>query len=208
MRIHHLNCATMCPPSERLINGTGGWFAPAKMVCHCLLIETNDGLVLVDTGIGLDDIREPNRRLGTGFVKIVRPALDEGESALRQVERLGFRREDVRHIVLTHLDLDHAGGLPDFPAASVHVFGREHDAAMKRRTLPERERYRPTQWAHDPKWVVHENAGESWFGFESVRAIANVPPEVLLVPLHGHTRGHCAVAVDAGGRWLLVCCDA
>jgi glyoxylase-like metal-dependent hydrolase (beta-lactamase superfamily II) len=32
----------------------------------------------------------------------------------RQVERLGYRREDVRHIVLTHLDMDHAGGLRVF----------------------------------------------------------------------------------------------
>ena len=33
----------------------------------------------------------------------------------------GFRREDVRHILVTHLDFDHAGGLPDFPDAVVHV---------------------------------------------------------------------------------------
>ncbi|MFD0510570.1 MBL fold metallo-hydrolase [Streptomyces aureus] len=30
---------------------------------------------------------------------------------------LGYAVDDVRHIVLTHLDLDHAGGLPDFPRA-------------------------------------------------------------------------------------------
>jgi glyoxylase-like metal-dependent hydrolase (beta-lactamase superfamily II) len=33
----------------------------------------------------------------------------------RQIERLGFRREDVRHIVITHFDFDHIGGLVDFP---------------------------------------------------------------------------------------------
>jgi glyoxylase-like metal-dependent hydrolase (beta-lactamase superfamily II) len=208
MRIHHLNCATMCPLSSRLINGTGGWFARAKMVCHCLLIETDDGLVVVDTGIGLDDIRDPKRRLGGGFVNAVSPALDESETALRQVERLGFGRGDVRHIVLTHLDVDHAGGLPDFPDAKVHVFGREHDAGMKRPSFRERERYRPTQWAHGPNWVVHPNAGEAWFGFETVRAIENVGTDVLLVPLHGHTRGHCGVAVKTGGSWLLHCGDA
>jgi glyoxylase-like metal-dependent hydrolase (beta-lactamase superfamily II) len=36
-----------------------------------------------------------------------------------QVQRLGFDPRDVRHIVLTHLDFDHAGGLDDFPHATV-----------------------------------------------------------------------------------------
>ena len=48
MRVHHLNCGTMCPMSARLINGTGSYFERGRLVCHCLLIETNDGLVLVD----------------------------------------------------------------------------------------------------------------------------------------------------------------
>ena len=59
MRVHHLNTGTMCPIGRRLVNGTGSIFQRARMVCHCLLVETNDGLALVDTGIGLDDIANP-----------------------------------------------------------------------------------------------------------------------------------------------------
>jgi hypothetical protein len=44
MRIHHLNTGTMCPIGRRFVNGTGGIFQRARMVCHCLLVETNDGL--------------------------------------------------------------------------------------------------------------------------------------------------------------------
>ena len=61
MRIHHLNTGTMCPIGRRLVNGTGSIFQRARMVCHCLLVETDDGLALVDTGIGLDDIADPPR---------------------------------------------------------------------------------------------------------------------------------------------------
>jgi len=39
MRIHQLNCGSLCPHGALLINGEGGLLAPAKVVCHCLLIE-------------------------------------------------------------------------------------------------------------------------------------------------------------------------
>ncbi len=173
------------------------------MVCHCLIVETNDGLVLVDTGLGLDDITARGARLGSGFMAFARPVCQPEETALRQVERLGFRRGDVRHVVPTHLDLDHAGGLPDFPDATVHIFHLEHDAAMRRRTAPERWRYIPAHWEHGPKWDILSPGGDKWHGFESVRAVAGVGVDVLLIPLHGHTRGHCAVAVQTDDGWLL-----
>ena len=57
--MHHLNCGTMCPWGRRLLNGDGGWLEPGRLVCHVLLIESSDGLVLVDTGFGTEDVRNP-----------------------------------------------------------------------------------------------------------------------------------------------------
>ena len=180
----------------------------ARLVCHSLVVETEDGLVVVDTGLGLDDIADPVRRLGRGFVTLAGPRLDPAETAVRQIERLGFRAGDVRHLVPTHLDVDHAGGLSDFPRARVHVHRAEHAAAMKRATLFERERYRPRHWAHGPAWVLYEETGERWFDLPCVRPLEGLPPEILLVPLAGHTRGHCAVAVRGDRGWLLHAGDA
>ncbi len=116
MRVHHLDCCTMSPRGQSAVNGEGSFFGRARLVSHCLLLETDaHGLVLVDTGIGIDDIRDP-RRLGPLFGRTM--AIDATGThmpALPQIEALGFRRSDVRHLVLTHLDFDHAGGLPDFP---------------------------------------------------------------------------------------------
>jgi glyoxylase-like metal-dependent hydrolase (beta-lactamase superfamily II) len=205
MHVHHLDCGTMCPVSARLVNGRGGWFEPARMVCHCLLIEGRDGLVLVDTGLGTGDIDDPQRRLSGMFMRVARPKLDRDQTALARVERLGFRRGDVRHIVPTHLDLDHVGGLSDFPAASVHVFEPELRAATERATPRERNRYRPAQFAHGPRWVPHAVAGDTWLGFERVCVVGD---DIALVPLIGHTRGHCAVAVKDERGWLLHAGDA
>jgi glyoxylase-like metal-dependent hydrolase (beta-lactamase superfamily II) len=208
MHVHHLNCGTMCPLSARLVNGRGGLLEPARMVCHCLLVEGNDGLVLVDTGLGTQDVRDPRSRLGGVFVRVTRPRLSVEETALAQVQRLGFSPTDVRHIVPTHLDLDHVGGLSDFPEAAVHVFEKEHAAAMARRTAKEKNRYRPVQIAHGPRWRIHGVGGDRWFGFESVRVLGDGDDAILLVPLVGHTRGHCGVAVRSGGRWILHAGDA
>lgn len=177
-------------------------------VAHCLLIETGTELVLVDTGFGLGCVRDPRRLVGPGRF-LLGAELAEHETALRQIQGLGYDPADVRHIVLTHLDLDHAGGLSDFPEATVHVHGPEFRAATAGRTMSERARYRAQQWAHGPRWMVNEiDGGEDWFGFRAVRDLPGLPPEILVVPLHGHTRGHAGVAVDTGKGWLLHAGDA
>ena len=208
MRIHHLNCGSLCPPGGRLFSGAGGLLSPAPLCCHCLLIEGDDRLILVDTGLGVEDVNEP-RRLGHLFNVIMRPRLEVAETALRQVADLGYRPSDVRHIVPTHLGLDHAGGISDFPGAAVHIYADELRAASSRSSLIERSRYRAVQISAVKKWaVVEEEEGESWFGFSAVRAIPATNDEVLLVPLPGHTRGHCGVAVRRSEDWLLHCGDA
>jgi glyoxylase-like metal-dependent hydrolase (beta-lactamase superfamily II) len=201
MRIHHLNCATMCPVAFGLLG-------LREMVCHCLLVETpSSGLVLVDTGFGTGDVTDPSH-LGRAFGGLVRPKLDITETAIRQVEALGYAASDVRHILPTHLDLDHAGGLPDFPKAKVHIYRPELDAATARATWKEKERYKARHVAHGPDWQPYELAGETWNGFECVRDLVGLPPEVLLVPTVGHTRGHVAVAVQSSTGWLLHAGDA
>ena len=147
MRIHHLNTGTMCPIGKRLVNGSGSIFQRGRMVCHCLLVESDDGLVLVDTGIGLGDIADPPR-LGRKWVRRTTPRLDPAETASQQVKALGFAPDDVRHLLLTHLDRDHAGGVPaDFPN-QVHV--RKGTMAVTRQVPPGRV---TAQWQHGPDWA-------------------------------------------------------
>ncbi|PTL76696.1 MBL fold metallo-hydrolase [Vitiosangium sp. GDMCC 1.1324] len=207
MRVHHINCGTLCPASSRFVLGEGGLFSRARMVCHCLVLETHAGLVLVDTGLGLRDIEDPSR-LGRRFISRNAPRLEPHETAAVQVERLGFKREDVRHIIPTHLDLDHAGGLADFPDAEVHIFRDEHEAAFAPAGRSKKYGYRPVQWAHGPRWNRHAVEGERWFGFEAVRVIPGLSEQVLLVPLVGHSEGHCGVAVKTDSGWLLHAGDA
>lgn len=150
MKVHHLNCGCMCPPGGALYDGFSKGLH-AHLVCHCLLIETDrDGLVLVDTGFGRDDIRQPEQRL-SGFFRLINNIQRREELTARsRIEALGFSAADVRHIILTHLDFDHAGGLTDFPDARIHLLQREIDTAQQRHS-----------------WLLH--GGDAWFYRDEMR---------------------------------------
>ncbi len=188
MRVHHLSCGTFSPP----LTGT--------IVCHILLCESDDGLVLVDTGLGLADYADPKERMGPAR-HLLNLVSTPAASAVLQLQALGFDAADVGHIVVTHLDFDHIGGLSDFPAATVHTTADEHAAAITSPDVLDRRRYRPAQWAHGPSWQLHGGRGDDW---KAGLTGHEVLPGITLVPMPGHSRGHAAVAVDAGERGLIV----
>ncbi|MFF5207516.1 MBL fold metallo-hydrolase [Streptosporangium sp. NPDC000396] len=169
-----------------------------EMVCHCLIVQTGSGLTLVDTGIGVGAF--------LGFTMMTGAALDVSETMPARLRVLGYDLDDVRDIVLTHLDVDHAGALRYFPRARVHLHAAELEVALRPQTAGERRRYRTVQWEHGPSWVTYGEAGEPWLGLEA-RPLDGVDG-VALVPLAGHSRGHSGVAVRDGDGWLLHAGDA
>jgi glyoxylase-like metal-dependent hydrolase (beta-lactamase superfamily II) len=195
----------MCPVAGFLLGGKA-W--RGRMVAHVLLIETaRDGLVLVDTGFGTRDI-DGKTGISRAFRTMVGPTLDHAETAIEQIRARGLDPRDVRHIVVTHLDLDHAGGLGDFPEAKVHLHAREHAAAMTRSHRKERERYLTAHWSHGPVWEVYTEDGDTWRGLPAVAKLRGIAADIGLLPMHGHTRGHSAVIVKNNDRWLVHAGDA
>lgn len=202
----------MCPIGGALFDGFSRGLT-AHLVCHCLLIETDaNGLVLVDTGFGQRDVDHPEKRLSRFFRYFNNIKLEHRYTALQQVRALGFDPRDVRHIVLTHLDFDHAGGLEDFPQAKVHVMQTEMDAASTAAGWRDTRRFRAQQWNGVTDWAFYEPAGERWQGFEAVRTLIGTGgtegDDILLVPLQGHTAGHAGIAVQTPEGWLLHAGDA
>ncbi len=191
MKIHHLNAGILQAPA-----------GPAAS-CHCVLLVLRQRLVLIDAGIGLHDVARPLDRIGGEAIEAAGFQFHEHLTLARQIGRLGFQTTEVSDIVLTHGDPDHSGGLADFPAATVHLSVEEQSAIEQRGA-----RYSQAQFSHGPRWCTYAASPERWFGVESRRI--HLPDEAALhlVPLFGHTLGHCGVAVRNGRRWLLHAGDA
>lgn len=204
LTVHHFTCGSGCPFVAKF---APNW--PSRTIAHVLAVEKRDGrIVLIDTGIGREDALDPRRRLGAFVTTMVGLTPERGSTALDALQRIGWSADDVSDVIPTHLDFDHAGGLGDFPDARVHVFEAELHGARSGRTRQDGYRYFAHCWEHDPKWSVVAGGGESWFGFEAVRAVAGAEDDVLLIPLPGHSRGHTGVAVRRGDGWLLHAGDA
>jgi glyoxylase-like metal-dependent hydrolase (beta-lactamase superfamily II) len=126
------------------------------------------------------------------------------------VQRLGLDPHNVQDLLVTHLDKDHTGGLRDFPWARVHVHPKELAAALSPGSYIARQRFSAEHFAHKPHWVPLDVAkGHDWRGFAGAVTPAGLPETILMVPLPGHSPGHCGVAVQLDdGKWLFHCGDA
>lgn len=187
MRVSHLNCGTMNPPTM------------SPIVCHVLLCETDEGLVLVDSGLGRADFADP-KRMGPGRF-LTRPAREDSGTAAAQVEARSHALSDVTHIVLTHMDFDHIGGAADFPDAIVHTTADEYDWAVANPDFMSKQRYSQKQWAYAPRFETHAGPGDVWkFGLTGIEVL----PGITYIPMPGHTKGHAAVAVEPEGGGVLL----
>jgi len=195
MQVHFLNCFT----------------CNARIPAHwqsgtlCLLVEGEDGLILVDTGPGLDDYaRKP--WIIRSFQVATRVPLDPNEAAVRQVVRLGYEPANVKDIVLTHMHFDHCGGLPDFPHATVHVHETEFHSFN---SFPRRWTdlaYVKRHISHQPRIRLYREEGAEWYGFPAIRLPFST--EMWLIPLPGHSRGHCGLVLKLPDRWHFHMADA
>lgn len=160
---------------------------------HCLLLDTGAGLVLVDSGYGIRDYTQPTRIVKI-FNRIIGSVEDMEETALHQVRALGYEPEDVKHIFLTHMHLDHTGGLPDFPLAKVHAYEAELDTALHSTGFISNF-YIDQHLAHDPDWEVHSKQGGKWHDLDFTPEFEFNNIRLFFVPLPGHSPGNCMVVL-------------
>jgi glyoxylase-like metal-dependent hydrolase (beta-lactamase superfamily II) len=97
------------------------------------LIRHPEGDVVIDGGNPLPVARDAQAYWGPLAAEFD-AHMTEQDHCAAQLARVGGSPDSVRHVVQTHLHMDHTGALGHFPAATVVVHGRELEAA---RSVPE-----------------------------------------------------------------------
>ncbi len=193
---------TMQAPAFVLRRGGGGLGA-VRMPATIAVVERPDGLVLVDAGWSRSQCAWPERDPGRAKTLFLGLDVKPEDAIASQLLSLGYSPGDVKHIVATHLHIDHIGGAADFPKATVHCAETEWAAAWRRGrpSYDPRALDLPTvqRWSFTGPAALGFGASHDLFGDGTV----------LLLDARGHTEGSTAVAVKlAGEGWMVHAGDA
>ncbi len=213
MRIHAIQTGRVRIKSSQLVGRGHGWprrLAPMFdaewadwLPTYAFAIEHRDGVILVDSGANAGLKRLP--RWHPYFQLAVRFDVEPEQEAAPQLRALGIGARDVRLIVLTHLHIDHDGGLAGFPEARTLASPGELAAAagVGGRILG----YLPQRWpsGFDPQPL--DFADEPYSSFARSRRLV-ADGAVVAIPTPGHTPDHISVVIDEGDRRIVLAGDA
>jgi glyoxylase-like metal-dependent hydrolase (beta-lactamase superfamily II) len=211
-RVGHFTCHALEAGSQRLDGGAMFGVVPKPLwerripadernriplALRCLLVEHDDGLVLVDTGIGN---KEDEKFRGIyGVENAGAGGRTQLEDALRA---LGHGPDDIRWVINTHLHFDHAGGdmwrdpsgkvAPAFPKARYVVQRGELEFA------------RHTNERTAGSYLAHNFAG---IDFTLLDGEAVPLPGIRCLPTPGHVPFHQSVLLESNGERLCFLAD-
>ena len=121
MKVHILE-AGYCRHPGYMVDTQTSWDLQRFASTVVLMEHPKQGFILFDTGYS-EKFHEATRYFPEKFYALVTPVnVDKEHSALGQIEALGLRARDIRHVILSHFHADHVCGLSDFPQAQyIHV---------------------------------------------------------------------------------------
>lgn len=130
-----LLAAGHCTHPEHMVMRDGRRSRVPFPAIFALLEHPRLGPMLYDTGYTPRFYEETRRWPNNLYARVTPVEVADGESAVRQLQRLGIAAGDIRHIIISHFHADHIGGLADFPQARFTYFAEAFDAVCQRRGL-------------------------------------------------------------------------
>ena len=193
--------------------GPGQYWEPFLAV----LVDTDTGWVVLDTGMSRAAFESPaiaatygagpDGTLGSGPDWHLAPTPPEepgwawilpGDPLATALAEVGLTPADLSLAAVSHLHVDHAGGVPTLAAAGVPIVigAAELDFARSGAVGPSEGFHTPDWSAPDTRW-------------RQVEADSEIAPGVLALATPGHTPGHLSFVVRLAGTgdWVF-CADA
>ena len=168
-----------------------------NLALRCLLLDDGDSRVLIEAGMG--------DKLDSNFKKMFH-VLQPDHPLDYCLNKHGFKREDITHVILTHLHFDHAGGatifddngklIPGFPNAEYFVSASNWDSGQSPNPRDQasylKENYSPLKESGKLN-LVDDNS--------------NLFKGVSTISVNGHTFGQQLVKIESGDDVLVFCSD-
>src|SRR5205807_6612411 len=133
--------------AAQLLGPRGGWNwlpVPAFLVEH-----PGVGPILIDTGLHPSCASGMAGNMGRAGALLYHVRMEHDQALRFQLPSRGFEPTEVRVVIMTHLHIDHASAVSEFPQASFVVDKREWNAAAEGGT---RRGYHTRQFDHAFDW--------------------------------------------------------
>lgn len=161
--------------------------SPLETSVNAYLINTGDKLVLVDAGAAA----------------LFGPTLGR---LVANLQAAGYQPEQVDEIVITHMHVDHVGGLtagdkPVFPNATVHADKHEADFWLNQANLDKASGDAKTFFQGAMASLnPYVKAGK----LKTFEGTAKIVTGVTALADHGHTPGHSQLVVESKGEKMVL----
>lgn len=155
-----------------------GMGTQVKIPILSYLVKTDEGNVLFDTGFSptiLAQLAEMTVEVGA--------EIREEDSIIRRLAEIGLRPQDVHQVILSHLHIDHVGGLRYFPHAEILVQKDEYSYAFFPHSFSQQAYVKPDFDLPDFNWRL-------------VDGDQMILPGVAVILTNGHTPGHQSLLVQ------------
>jgi N-acyl homoserine lactone hydrolase len=167
------------------------------------------GHFLIDTGFHSSVAVDPKQNLGrVGTLTFKGIRMEQSQAVVHQLRARGIEANTIKLVLITHLHLDHASAISDFPAATFLLSTAEWESAIEPRGQLRGYVTRQFDHAFDYRLLDFGAAGSESFATFARSYDVFGDGSVRLVFTPGHSLGHLSVILRLAGREALIAGDA
>lgn len=188
MKLYIFQCGIL-KSQKHLFTAGRGVGQPFDVPVPFFLIDHPEGKVLFDTGNALGVAQDKVKHWGAGVVGAYDPIMTEDDYVVNQLARMDIKPQEITHVILSHLHLDHAGGTGAFPNATYYTQREEMHYAYVPDFYQAAAYIRADFDKPQLNWRLlegHRDEGYDVFGDGSLK--------IIFTP--GHTPGHQSLLVN------------
>jgi len=187
IKLYFFECGIL-KSEKHLFTLNKGAGVPFEVPVPFFLIQYKGKNILFDTGNALEVANNPQEHWGD-IVNVYFPEMAESEFVGNQLKNiLGISADEIDYVILSHLHLDHAGGVGVFKNATYIVHEKEYEWAFSPE-CSQKSAYIMRDITKDVNWLKINN--EFSIGFDLFNDSV-----IKIYPTPGHTPGHISVFIN------------